>query len=188
MARSSYLQWNDALKMLDYFKAKNNPKGVALMSLGIFSGLRIGDILSLQWKDLGSKITLIEEKTGKKREVSIQSDVLKLLDKCKTELFAEPNDKIIEYTPQHTSRILKQAAFNCGIRKLNVSNHSLRKTFGRAIFENNGSSDEALIRLSEIFGHSSIAITRIYLGITSEEISQCYLSLSLKPMKKTTKK
>ena len=181
MAKSSYLQWNDALKMLEYFKTKNNPKGVALMSLGIFSGLRIGDILSLRWQDLGSKITLIEEKTGKKREVSIQEDVLKLLDKCKIELFAEPNDKIIEYTPQHTSRILKQAAFNCGIRNLNVSNHSLRKSFARRIWENNGKSESSLVLLSQILNHSSIATTRIYLGITDEEIKSAYMGLSLKP-------
>jgi hypothetical protein len=50
----------------------------------------------------------------------------------------------------------------------------MRKSFGRIIYERNGRSDEALIKLSQLFNHSSTAITRIYLSITKEEIDDLY--------------
>jgi len=58
-----------------------------------------------------------------------------------------------------------------------VSSHSLRKSFGRRVWENDGESERSLIYLSEIFNHSSIQMTRIYLGIRQEELNEVYLSL-----------
>ncbi|MBS1589532.1 MAG: hypothetical protein JST52_07960 [Bacteroidetes bacterium] len=58
-----------------------------------------------------------------------------------------------------------------------VSSHFMRKTFGRRVWENNHRSEESLIKLSEVFGHSNIAITRRYLGIRQEEIADVYLQL-----------
>ena len=60
----------------------------------------------------------------------------------------------------------------------NDTSHSHRKTFGRHIVEMAGADAErALIKLSEIFSHSSTAITRRYLGLKDEEISEVYASL-----------
>ena len=57
----------------------------------------------------------------------------------------------------------------------NISSHSLRKTFGRHIYERADSNGEvALAMLSELFNHSNIAITKRYLGLRKEEIMQCY--------------
>tara|TARA_R110002051_G_scaffold95783_2_gene165805 strand:- start:1493 stop:1696 length:204 start_codon:yes stop_codon:yes gene_type:complete len=61
--------------------------------------------------------------------------------------------------------------------KNRISSHSLRKSFGRRVWENNGKSDEALTYLSEIFNHQSIAMTRKYLGIRADEIKDIYLNL-----------
>jgi hypothetical protein len=58
-----------------------------------------------------------------------------------------------------------------------ISSHSLRKTFGRRVYEINGESEKALIQLSQIYNHSSIGITRNYLDITQEEIEDIYLSI-----------
>jgi hypothetical protein len=46
----------------------------------------------------------------------------------------------------------------------------------RFIWENNGHSDEYLIKLSSILNHSSTSITRRYLGISREEIKDIYQS------------
>jgi integrase len=80
--------------------------------------------------------------------------------------------------------VLKKLVGRINVRGVNVSNHTMRKTFARSLWENTGENDAALILLSEILGHSSTAITRIYLGITDDEISKAYKTLSLKPIKK----
>ena len=59
----------------------------------------------------------------------------------------------------------------------NPSSHTLRKTFGKHVYESDNKSERALIYLSEIFSHSSITITRKYIGITQEQIADVYMSI-----------
>jgi len=62
-------------------------------------------------------------------------------------------------------------------KTLQISSHSLRKSFARRVYSNHNESENALVLLSDIFSHSSIAITRRYLGIRQEMIQNIYLSL-----------
>ena len=54
------------------------------------------------------------------------------------------------------------------------STHTWRKTFGREVWNRNNQSEASLIKLSYLFNHSSVAITRIYLDITREEVQDMY--------------
>ena len=58
------------------------------------------------------------------------------------------------------------------------STHSLRKTFGRKVFESSDNAELALVKLLELFNHSSVSITKRYLGLKQEEILQTYDCLS----------
>ena len=78
------------------------------------------------------------------------------------------------YKTQSINEILKQI-FNS--KSLQVSSHSLRKSFARRVYTNLNESEDALVLLSDIFSHSSVAITRRYLGIRQETISNVYLTL-----------
>ena len=61
----------------------------------------------------------------------------------------------------------------------NFSCHSLRKTFGRQVYNMNSENSElALVKLMEIFNHSSGAITKRYLGLRQEELLNTYDCLS----------
>jgi site-specific recombinase XerD len=80
------------------------------------------------------------------------------------------------YTVQQINRKLK-AVFSKEAKELNISSHSLRKSFGRRVYETNNESEKALNYLSELFNHTSLAVTRRYLGIRQEELNNIYLSL-----------
>ena len=45
------------------------------------------------------------------------------------------------------------------------------------VWSNNNETDKALLYLSELFNHSSPAITKRYLGIRQEELDDIYMSL-----------
>lgn len=61
----------------------------------------------------------------------------------------------------------------------NFSCHPLRKTFGRQVYTMSGENAElALVKLMELFNHSSVAITKRYLGLRQEEILEAYDMLS----------
>ena len=65
-----------------------------------------------------------------------------------------------------------------GVKVEHLSTHSLRKTFGRKVVESAGENSEmALIKLSELFNHTSPQITRRYLGLRQEELMEVYNSL-----------
>jgi integrase len=150
------------------------------VAYGINTGLRISDILKLKVEDLNSdSISLVETKTKKRR-------VIKLNDNVKTafKLLKERNPNIegyvftsnqnTVYSVQYINRALKQLF---GGKNLAVSSHSCRKTFGRAVYLRNNETDKALLYLSELFNHSSPAITKRYLGIRQEELDDIYMSL-----------
>ncbi len=70
---------------------------------------------------------------------------------------------------------LKEIKSKYHIKVDNFSCHSLRKAFGRRVFEQSGENAQlALVKLSELFNHSSVAITKIYLGLREKELLETY--------------
>ena len=83
----------------------------------------------------------------------------------------------ILYTADKCTVERDQARYKLKVQ--NFSCHSLRKTFGRQVYNQNSENAElALVKLMELFNHSSVAITKRYLGLRQEEILQAYDSLS----------
>lgn len=79
------------------------------------------------------------------------------------------------FTIQRINVILKEAKKRYRLKVKNFSCHSLRKTFGRQVYTMNGENSElALVKLMELFNHSSVAITKRYLGLRQEEILETY--------------
>ena len=83
------------------------------------------------------------------------------------------------FTVQRINIILKEVKKKYRLKIKNFSCHSLRKTFGRQVYNMNSENSElALVKLMELFNHSSVAITKRYLGLRQEEILQTYDCLS----------
>ena len=80
------------------------------------------------------------------------------------------------FSRQQINRKLKEV-FSKEAKTLNVSSHSMRKSFGRQVYKNNHESEKALMYLSELFNHTSPSVTRKYLGIRQEELNNIYMSL-----------
>ena len=168
---------NLAMKML---KNDSQYKIGFLIVLGINSGLRISDLLGLTYTDLnGEYIELKEKKTNKHRQIKINDYIKQAIKLLKNRsgietghIFTSNQNTIISI--QYVNRKLKEVLKEKG---KNISSHTLRKTFGRRVWQNNNESDKALIFLSDIFNHTNAAITRRYLGIRQEEISEIYMNL-----------
>lgn len=78
-------------------------------------------------------------------------------------------------TTQRINVRLKEIKKCYNIKIDNFSCHSLRKAFGRKVFESSGENAQmALVKLSELFNHSSVQITKIYLGLREEELLEAY--------------
>jgi integrase len=86
----------------------------------------------------------------------------------------ELQSTIFNYSLRHTNRLLQLGARFVGIRKKRVSTHSLRKSGARFLYEENQRSEDVFLKISMILNHSSTQVSRRYLGITKEEISDVY--------------
>ena len=181
---ADFLVWSDAMNLIRKLAKDNNYKMSLLVALGCFTGLRISDILALRWNQiLGfSEFTIIEKKTSKKRTLRLNPQLQKHIQECyehikpigvKAPILVSQKGTI--FTIQAINRILKDIKKKYKVKIKNFSCHSLRKTFGRQVYNMNDSNSElALVKLMELFNHSSIAITKRYLGLRQEEILQTY--------------
>ena len=183
--RADYIEWNTAVNLVHRLFRDGDYRMSLLIGCGIFFGLRISDLLQLSWEMLldGDSFTITERKTGKRRTVRINRDFQKHIrachkamritdnaSKCFTNAAGEP------LSVQRVNVLLKQIKAKYSLKTVrNISSHSLRKTFGRKVFESAGeNANMALVRLSELFNHSNVAITKIYLGIRQEELLETY--------------
>jgi len=158
-----------------------------LFVLGINSGLRISDLLSLKISDVAegkkikNRITLREQKTGKLKDFPLGSSSVKALKEyldSRGDYTADdwlfPSQKGGPITRQHAWRILSKAAKTVGITEA-VGTHTLRKTFGYWAFK----SGVDITRIQKLLNHSSPGITLAYIGITQDELDNVYLELNL---------
>ena len=185
---ADYLVWSDAMNLIRKLAKDGNYKISLLIALGCFTGLRISDILALRWNQIlyAEEFTIIEKKTGKKRTLRLNPQLQKHIQECYEQIkpigIKAPilvSQKGTVFTIQRINVILKEIKKKYRLKVRNFSCHSLRKTFGRQVYTMNGENSElALVKLMELFNHSSIAITKRYLGLRQEEILQTYDCLS----------
>ena len=181
---ADYLVWSDAMNLIRKLAKDENYKMSLLIALGCFTGLRISDILTLRWEQILSteEFTIIEKKTGKKRVLRLNSQLQQHIQECYEHIqpigLKAPilvSQKGTVFTIQRINVILKEIKRKYRLKVKNFSCHSLRKTFGRQVYNMNSENSElALVKLMELFNHSSLAITKRYLGLRQEEILETY--------------
>ena len=181
---ADHLEWNQAMNLIRNLYNDENYRMSLLIAMGSFWGLRISDILSLTWEQVYDldEFELVERKTKKSRQIKINAQLKKHIQDCYDQIqpltMAEPiflSQKGTVYSIQRINVILKDLRTKYKLKIKNFSSHSLRKCFGREIFNRSGASAElALVKLSHLFNHSNPAITRRYLGIAKEELMQTY--------------
>ena len=181
---ADFLQWNEAMNLIRKLFKDGNYNMSLLIALGCFFGLRISDILSLRWNQIlnVNEFTIVERKTGKKRTIRINpqlqrhiSDCYKSINPIGSNAPILVSQKGTVYSVQRINIILKELKKKYRLHIGNFSCHSLRKTFGRQVYNMNSENSElALVKLMELFNHSSVAITKRYLGLRQEELLNTY--------------
>lgn len=186
---TSGMEWNTMLGLTQRLKRDKLYRDYLLITIGCYFGLRIGDLLLLRWEDLIEKdeFVLTERKTKKSRHITVNQNVIYAINFCSNELKFKNVYNSRDYifanrwgspiTISYVNKRLKTVFTKYHVLVKNPSSHTLRKTFGKRVYESDNKSERALVYLSEIFSHSSIAITRRYIGITQEQIANVYLQL-----------
>lgn len=181
---ADYLEWDSNILLISKLYQDQNYKFSLLIALGSFWGLRISDLLSLKWNDIlnADTLTITEKKTKKQRSIKINDQLKKHISACykniqplssKDDIFTSQKGSV--YSVQRINVVFKEIRVKYNLRIKNFSTHSMRKTFGRQVYNNAGNNAElALVKLSELFNNSDVRTTRKYLGLRTEELMEAY--------------
>ncbi|MCL2249157.1 MAG: tyrosine-type recombinase/integrase [Oscillospiraceae bacterium] len=172
-----------------YFKDKGQYRNFTLVIMGIYTALRISDLLSLKWNDVydfqnnrvRDVLHLSEKKTGKSTSIALNKEVFTTLNQFFMHIHAVPHEAI--FKSQKTGKAIGRTQAYRIIRNASdvlsfqhrVSCHSLRKTLGYHAW-NNGVSPAVIM---DIYNHSSLAVTKRYLGVTQDDKDKVYLELNM---------
>jgi integrase len=184
LTTADYLSMEDFNRLTDGLHHDGEYLWELYCRLGFCTALRASDVLSLKWKDVLGKRELfkIEKKTGKNRKITFHVSVrnkiealYQLIGKPDIDSFVIMNPKTkAAYSLEHVNRQLKTFRIRYRLPIKAFSTHTFRKTFGRHVYESNGRSAESLILLNSILKHSSIEITKVYIGIRQDEINNVF--------------
>lgn len=181
---ADFLSWEQNVNLIRKLFNDGNFKISLLIACGSFWGLRISDLLKLKWEDILEKkeFMLHEKKTGKLREIKINDQLQRHISECYQQIQPRSSDEFIftsqkgsVYSIQRINVIFKEIKNRYNLQINNYSTHSMRKSYGREIFRKSGTNAElALVKLSQLFNHSNVTVTKRYLGISREELLETY--------------
>jgi integrase len=165
----------------------DNPRNLAIFTLGINTNLRASDLLRLKICDVlytkpGEEFTVREKKTKKLRRITMNKTVYEavqgLLNTMDTSdedayLFQSRKGKVSGgmLTTAYLNKLVKDWGRQVNL-KCNLGSHSLRKTMGYA---HRTRFNTDIPTLMEMYNHSTQKQTLAYLGIQPQEIQSAYL-------------
>lgn len=154
----------------------------ALLELLYATGLRVGELVSLDWEDLdlGAQVVRVLGKGGKERMVPFGREAAKALRAwwkewhgvCAPTLEEEPvflGKRGARLSDRIVRRLIDHHAAAAGVPQ-GVHPHTLRHTFATHLLE----AGADLRAIQELLGHSSLATTQRYTHVEIERLLRVY--------------
>lgn len=157
----------------EYLK-RINERNYIMFITGVYSGLRISDIIKLKVSDVKDRkyIYLREKKTKKQNIIALNKLLIKEFkwyceNKSDDEYLIKSRESVNKpISRQRAYQIIDNIAKSFGVE--NLGTHTLRKTFGYHYY--NQTKDVAT--LMKLFNHSDPSITLKYIGVVQDKLNQ----------------
>jgi len=184
------MEWDQFKSLISKLERDGEYKFCLLIVTGVFTGLRITDLLQLKFSQFTGAdfLNITEKKTKKERRIKINSDLKDIIERVKPKMNIVDDENFI-FLNRYGTKPIDKSYVNVKLKELlrkydihlegNVSSHMFRKTLGNRALKLNNYSNESIILLMELFNHSSPVTTKRYLGVRNSEIESIYDSLKL---------
>lgn len=189
LTTSDHLSYKEFNRLLECLHNDGEYRWEMYARLSFCTACRASDTLNFKWRDIlnVSSVYVVEQKTKKTRKIPFNPSVQKsFCDLWRLMGCPDKNDYIMSsnrgdqpMTIQYINQKLKTFKKKYRLKIENFSTHTFRKTFGRYVYDTNNHSAESLLLLNRILNHSSIQVTKTYIGITQEEVDSIYASICL---------
>ena len=165
--------------IMEYFKATNE-RDFVMFCIGIYTGLRISDILRLRVNDVYCKnnISIKIKKTGQWINIPINPQLKGIIKNYCKDMpghwylikSRQGHNKPISTTQAY--KILKKMSEWFNIQS--VGTHTMRKTAGLHMYRQSKNNIGTVMR---ILGHTDPSITLRYIGVTTEDVRKTMRNL-----------
>ncbi|HPZ00801.1 MAG TPA: tyrosine recombinase XerC, partial [Clostridiales bacterium] len=171
-----YLTLEEAMELLEKAaEGPNKERDYAIITLFLNCGMRLSELVSLNYTDIRSDNTVkITGKGNKERTIYLNDACIKAVNaymkvrpvdgvKDKSALFLSNRKQRI--SPKTVQHIVYQALEKAGLEGYSV--HKLRHTAATLMYQY-GNAD--VLELKEILGHENVGTTQIYTHIVNEQL------------------
>lgn len=155
----------EAKVLYDYLLSPSpGPRDGAMLGLMLLAALRVSEVASLSWANVGPEGLTVTGKGGRTRVVPILPQLQNLLIRIKG---GEGNSRVIGLTVRGIQEATNRHLEILGLKRVGVSCHSLRHTFA-TVARIAGASIESI---GAILGHASPVTTHVYTLAASRYMS-----------------
>ncbi|MBQ1998167.1 MAG: tyrosine-type recombinase/integrase [Spirochaetales bacterium] len=152
-------------EILEHVLFALTPENALVIRVCLKTGLRVGDVVAMATSDLekgitkGYKITITEQKTRKKKTVSLGKNLTEMLlsQSGRFYVFEHRTDITRHRTRQAVYKDIKRAGKLFRIKE-NLTPHSVRKIYAVKLFEKYGN----IAKVRQALNHSNDEVTMIY--------------------------
>jgi len=127
---TSYMEWNDFVSFIGRLEKDEEYKFCLLISIGVFTGLRISDLLNLKYNEVmnGEILSVKEKKTKKQRNIKINPDLKLIIERIVGKLEVKDMNQYI-FINKYGTKPIDKSYVNVKLKELfksiPTSNHIL---------------------------------------------------------------
>ncbi len=171
-----YLTLDQSIDLLSVVDGKNKERDYAILTLFLNCGLRLSELVSLNYNDIKSdKSMRILGKGNKERVIHLNDACIQAINSY---MQVRPKDGVIDrnalflsarlqrISPKTVQYIVKTFLKKAGLDEAGMSTHKLRHTAATLMYQH---GDADVLVLKEILGHENLSTTEIYTHIFDEQ-------------------
>ena len=178
-SKPKYLTLEESLRLLDSVDSKFKERDYCILVLFLNCGLRLSELVSINYKDIRDNNTLyITGKGNKERTIYLNQACL---DALKNYMAVRPVDGVIDkdalflssrlkrISPKTVQHIVYENLEKAGLEGRGLSTHKLRHTAATLMYQY---GDVDVLVLKDILGHENLGTTEIYTHIVDEQLKK----------------
>lgn len=175
-SKPKYLTSEEATSLLRVVSGKNKERDFAILVLFLNCGLRLSELVSIDYNHIKSDNTLIiTGKGNKERTVYLNDTCIKAINDY---MKVRPNDGVTDkalflsnrnkrINPRSVEIMVEKYLKMAGLDGRGLSVHKLRHTAATLMYQYGGAD---VLQLKEILGHENLSTTEIYTHINNKTI------------------
>lgn len=180
-AQPKYLTLEESLRLLESVDGKYKERDFCILTLFLNCGLRLSELVSINYTDIKENSTLVVKGKGDKERTVYLNDAC--ISSIKNYMAVRPVDKVRQsdknalflssrfqrISPKTVQHMVYEYLDKCGLGNRGLSVHKLRHTAATLMYQH-GNVD--VLVLKEILGHENLGTTEIYTHLVDEQLKK----------------